>query len=60
MSYNELLNWSKNPCSYKASLDRRPIKRNLMLLKTPKSKWTDNHVKEALKQISFEKFEMLI
>jgi hypothetical protein len=55
MSYSELLKWSKNPCSYKASLDRRPIKRNLMLLQTPKSQWTPYHVSEAKKMISFEK-----
>jgi len=55
MSYNELKKWSQNPCSFKASLDRRPIKRNLMLLGTPLSNWTEKHAKEALKQISFEK-----
>lgn len=38
-----------------ASLDRQPIKRNLMLLGTSKNQWTDKHIKEAKKQISFEK-----
>ncbi|MFW5794703.1 MAG: hypothetical protein ACOCV1_04385 [Bacillota bacterium] len=55
MSYSELLKWSKNPCSFKASLDRRPIERNLMLLKTPKSQWTQHHINEAKKMISFER-----
>jgi hypothetical protein len=54
MSFNEFLKWSNNPCSYKASLDRRPIKRNLILLGTPKEAWTNWHAKEAMKQISFE------
>jgi hypothetical protein len=55
MNYDELLKWSKTDCSKKASLDRRPIKRNLMLLGTPKNKWTEHHIEEAKKQISFEK-----
>ena len=55
MSRFELLQWSKNPCSYKASLDRQPIKRNIMLLSTPKSQWEQKHINEAKKKISFEK-----
>ena len=55
MGYDEFLDWSKTKCSQMASLDRRPIKRNLMLLGTPKEDWTAKHAKEALKQISFEK-----
>jgi len=55
MSYKEFLDWSKTKCSQMASLDRRPIKRNLMLLSTPKSEWTEKHIQEAKKQISFEK-----
>jgi hypothetical protein len=54
MSYSELLRWSKSNCSLKASLDRRPIKRNLMLLSTPKDKWGNTQVREAKKVISFE------
>jgi len=55
MSYKELKDWSINPCSFKASVDRKPIKRNLMLLSTPKSQWSEKQVIEARKQISFEK-----
>ena len=53
MSYSEFLKWSQNECSKKASLDRKPIKRNLILLKKPKSKWTKHDVSEAKKTISF-------
>lgn len=55
MGYDEFLRWSKTKCSRMASLDRRPIKRNLMLLGTPRKNWTENHAKEAIKQIGFEK-----
>lgn len=55
MNYDEFLKWSKTKCSQMASLDRQPIKRNLMLLGTPKSEWTEKHIREAKKQISFEK-----
>jgi hypothetical protein len=55
MSYKEFLDWSRTKCSQMASLNRAPIKRNLMLLGTAKKDWTERHVKEALKQISFEK-----
>lgn len=53
MSYNELLKWSKDPCSKKASLDRGPIKRNLHLLKTPKSQWKKKEEEWAKKTIAF-------
>ena len=53
MDYKELLKWSKNPCSNKASLNKKPINRNLKLLKKPRSKWTIKDVKEARKTISF-------
>lgn len=53
MSYSELLKWSKTDCSKKASLDRKPIKRNLMLLYTPKSNWGKYQVREANKVISY-------
>lgn len=51
MSYSELLKWSKTPCSHKASLDRKPIERNLRLLK--KKKWNKFDEAEAKKTISF-------
>lgn len=53
MTYNELLKWSKNPCSKKASIGTEAIQRNLMLLSTPKNKWTEKHAQEANKAISF-------
>lgn len=53
MSYSEFKKWSESGCSKKASLDRKPIKRNLILLKKPKSKWTKKDVQEAKKTISF-------
>ena len=53
MSYTELLIWSKNPASKLASLNRDPIKRNLRLLKKPKSKWNVSDVRDANKTISF-------
>lgn len=55
MSYKEFKDWSKTKCSQMASLDRCPIKRNLLLLKTPCKDWTNYEIKEAKKQISFEK-----
>jgi hypothetical protein len=39
MTYSELLRWSRTPCSYKASLDRTPIERNLILLHKKRSDW---------------------
>ena len=53
MTYTELIIWSRNPCSKKASLNREPIKRNLKLLKKNKSQWDLSDVKEANKTISF-------
>ena len=53
MTYTELMIWSKNRCSKKASLNREPIKRNLKLLKKNKSKWNLRDVQEAKKTISF-------
>ena len=53
MTYTEFLNWSKTDCSKKASLDRRPIRRLLKLLSTPKDKWTNNDITEANKVISY-------
>jgi len=53
MTLFELLNWSKNPCSKKASLDRRPLNRNLKLLRKPKDRWTMTDIQEAKKAISF-------
>lgn len=53
MSYSEFKKWSESECSNKASLNRAPIKRNLILLKKPKSKWTEKDIKEAKKTIAF-------
>lgn len=54
MNYKEFLKWSRNPCSKKASVNRDPIKRNLTLLATPKKAWTEWHVNQAEKMLSFE------
>jgi len=40
MSASELEEWSKNPCSKKASVSRAPIKRNLRLLRKKREDWT--------------------
>lgn len=53
MSASELEAWSKTECSKLASLDRRPIARNLTLLRTPKEKWGAPLVAQANKTIAF-------
>ena len=53
MSYKELKAWSNHPCSKKASLSSGPIKRNLELLSTEKSSWTQKHITWANKTIAF-------
>jgi hypothetical protein len=53
MSFVELKIWSRNKLSRKASLDRKPINRNLKLLSKNKSEWNLRDVKEANKTISF-------
>lgn len=53
MTFSELLDWNNNICSTKASVDRMPIKRNLILLGTPSQAWTKWHENQAKKVISF-------
>lgn len=53
MTYDELNEWAKSECSRLASLDRSPIERNLELLSTPKSEWTEKHFDWAGKTIAF-------
>lgn len=53
MTYSELKRWASNPCSKKASMDRKPIQRNLRLLKKNKSKWNEQDLKDAKKTIAF-------
>jgi len=53
MSYNDFLIWSKTDCSKKASVDRKPIRRNLRLLSKPFNKWTLKDEIDANKTISF-------
>lgn len=53
MSASELERWSESECSKLASVDRSPIKRNLNLLRTPKSEWGDAEYKSAGRTISF-------
>ncbi len=54
MTAGELKRWAQNECSRKASLDPAAvIKRNLDLLETPKSSWTQKQVRAANRAISF-------
>jgi len=53
MTAQELRIWRDNPKSREASLSREPIRRNLRLLSTPKSKWGAKEVKDANKTISY-------
>lgn len=53
MTYSELFRWSKTSCSYKASLDRSPIERNLILLHKKRSEWDIFDEKAAKRTISF-------
>lgn len=53
MSASELESWAATECSKKASLSREPIARNLRLLRTKKSDWTEAHVKSANRTINF-------
>lgn len=53
MSASELEAWSKTECSKLASLDRRPIARNLALLRTAKDQWGAAEVAQANRTISF-------
>lgn len=53
MSASELEAWSETECSKKASVDRSPIKRNLKLLRTPKSEWGQSEYTSAGRTISF-------
>ena len=55
MTCSQLRKWAANPCSRKASLSRNPIKRNLHLLCTPKSEWTEVDFKKAKRTIAFNK-----
>lgn len=53
MTFTELRIWKDNPLSKKASLDRKPIFRNLRLLSKPKKKWTLKDAEDANKAISY-------
>jgi hypothetical protein len=54
MTAGELRRWSRNPCSREASLDPvAVIRRNLRLLETNKSDWTDADIADAKRTISF-------
>lgn len=55
MTCAELRRWSKDPCSRKASLSRKPVRRNLRLLCKPKSEWTAKDVKDAKRTIAFNR-----
>jgi len=54
MTESELREWSGNPCSREASLDSEAvIERNLRLLETPKSEWSEEDIKDAERTVSF-------
>lgn len=53
MSYSELKKWSQDPCSKKASLDRKPIKRNLRLLRKEMNEWNTKDIQDSKKTIAF-------
>ena len=53
MSYSQLKSWAENDCSKKASVDRKPINRNLRLLSKKKAEWTLKDVEDANKTIAF-------
>lgn len=54
MSASELEQWANNPCAQEASKDPQAvISRNLELLETPKDEWTDEHIEDAERTISF-------
>lgn len=53
MTFTELRIWKDNPLSKKASLDRKPIFKNLRLLSKPKKKWTLKDAEDANKTISY-------
>jgi hypothetical protein len=53
MSARELKEWSETDLSKKASLDRRPINRNLKLLSTPIEEWIPRYYVWASKTNSY-------
>ncbi|MEX0933085.1 MAG: hypothetical protein WDZ77_03245 [Candidatus Pacearchaeota archaeon] len=53
MTYSQMKKWAENPLSRKASLTRGPVKRNLHLLETLKSKWGRKEIRWAKKTIAF-------
>jgi hypothetical protein len=53
MSYSQLQEWSQNPKSKVASLDRSPIRRNLRLLSKKKEDWTQKDITDANRTISY-------
>ena len=53
MTYSELFRWSKGRASILASVDRKPIMRNLRLLRKPFKKWTARDEADANKTIAF-------
>jgi len=53
MTASQLRRWAETECSRKASVSRAPIQRNLRLLSTPKSDWTDDDAADAMRTVSF-------
>jgi len=54
MTASELRRWSGNPCSREASVDPEAvIERNLNLLETNKSEWTEDEIEDAERTVSF-------
>lgn len=54
MTASELEEWAQNPCSGEASVDPEAvIGRNMRLLETDKSDWTEDEIEDAKRTISF-------
>jgi hypothetical protein len=53
MSASELETWAGTECSKLASLDRRPIERNLRLLNKAKEDWDIDDARDANRTVSF-------
>ena len=53
MTPSQFEDWSNQPCSRRASLDRKPVERLKNLLNTPKEEWGIKEYDEAGKVIAF-------
>lgn len=54
MTASQLEEWADHPCADKASVDPDAVlERNLELLETNKSEWTEDHISDAKRTVSF-------